>query len=316
MSGRLGSNLLQAVALTFAALPSCAFVESELPLDRAFVTTATIDGMPLSILLDTGSTHCLLSQRFVTGSGLDLARTGAVVTVDSTGSERVSDVARAENLRIGDVLFDPFELPVLALPAAFPADGLLGMSALGGFAWCFDVSSGELLILHPDRAAERLAARGLRVTATLPLGDDPHRPTVTVRVNDEVELPLLLDTGAARTTLPAEAIAALALPSGDALSRRQAEQRAAELRRSLAAQGLAVDVQVTSGDGRAVGIHDTPIETSYWHVRSLTLGALHASDLVVASTTRGGALGLDVLSAHPWLLHGPRRQLWLLEHVR
>lgn len=41
------------------------------------------------------------------------------------------------------------------------------------------------------------------------------------------------------------------------------------------------------------------------------LGNLVFRDLVVGAG-HAGWLGRDVLSRQPWLLHGPRRELWLL----
>ena len=64
------------------------FVASQLPLDGAFATDASIAGKPLRVMLDTGCTDCLLDQQFLTSAGLNFPKTRSATAIDSQGIER------------------------------------------------------------------------------------------------------------------------------------------------------------------------------------------------------------------------------------
>jgi hypothetical protein len=79
----------------------------------------------------------------------------------------------------------------------------------------------------------------------------------------------------------------------------------------LARQGLKATVRVNPVDGSSIGVHGVAEQRSVLHLRLLELGGQRFEDLVITDT-RHGILGRDVLGKLPWLLHGPRREMWLL----
>ncbi|MFY9344519.1 MAG: hypothetical protein WAT39_18645 [Planctomycetota bacterium] len=133
-----------------------------------------------------------------------------------------------------------------------------------------------------------------------------------MRLDDTVDVTLFLDTGAEATSLPAAVVDALQMPSGDELARRQADERAAAMAEELRRQGVQAQVQVVPGEGN-VGVHGVIGASTRHHLRRLALGGRTFVDLVVNRREGEGLLGRDVLGKCPWLLHGPRRELWLLE---
>lgn len=308
------------VLLLLVTVSCQGFVASQLPLDEGFVTEASIGGTPLRVLLDTGSTGCLLDQRFLTSAGLNLPKTRSISATDSKGIERIIDVVMVKDLRIGDVIYEPGEFGAQTLPSSFSAQCLLGMGVLNSAAWCFDASRGQVLLLWPEQVESRLSARGYRVTARLPLGDDHLRPHVTVRLNGKVDAVLLLDTGATRTSLPVDIAAKLSLPPGDELARRQADEAERRWRElnppDKLPAGVKVEFSVAPDDGESVGIHGVSTREPLVHLHTLELGDMQFEDLLVTATELPCRLGADVMGKMPWLLHGPRHELWLLERTR
>lgn len=69
---------------------------------------------------------------------------------------------------------------------------------------------------------------------------------------------------------------------------------------------------VELNDGSSTGVHGVNVVHPVHHLRRLTLGDMAFDDLLVTARD-DGVLGRDVLNKLPWLLHGPRRELWLLQ---
>ena len=135
-----------------------------------------------------------------------------------------------------------------------------------------------------------------------------------MRLDDARDVALLLDTGAGRTSLRADVVVALQLPAGEALAKQRADESAAALAEDLRRQGLEdVKVTVSPGNGKSIGLHGVEQTSSVHHLRRLSFGGRTFEDLVVTSCADEGLLGRDVLGRCVWLLHGPRRELWLLE---
>lgn len=166
-----------------------------------------------------------------------------------------------------------------------------------------------------DLAEALLDQHGYRVVSKVGLGDDPLHPRITVRIDDREDISLLLDTGATGTTLPTPAVARLGLRSGEPLARKQAAERQRQLQAELdsqASHGVAIQVTVHPDDGSRVGVHGVPEQTALHHLPRLAVGGVTVPDVLVTARDRDGRLGRDVLRAFPWLLHGPRREFWVL----
>jgi hypothetical protein len=241
---------------------------------------------------------------------------------DATGVERPIDgMVQLPSLRIGGTTWAAFEAGCHSLDS-LAGEGLIGMEVLGSAVWWFDAQTKVVHMMRPEDVHEALAARGHRVIAKLPLGENRSRPFVHVRLENRADVELLLDTGADRTSLPADVAARLALPSGQELARqRTAEEDArmqaelqAEIERQLGGQGVKVRVHTEPSDGSstAIGVNGVAEQRTLLHLGVLELGGVRFRDLVVTDAKFEGVLGRDVLGEMPWLFHGPRRELWLL----
>lgn len=308
------ANLLSSVLLS-----ACVVAPATLPLDSDCRFEAQLAGQPLRVVLDTGSMGILLAEAAVERLGLPRREAQGTVT-DSTGLVRpVEAFVDFDDLQIGNLRFqgDAVCMPV---PARM-GDGLFGMNLLGHSVWLVDLP-GRVLHMGLEKDAEALvAAHGFQIVARLPLGAEPHRPKVTVQLEDRLDVELLLDSGASSTSLPAAVVARLGLPPGDDLARRQASDQQQRLQAEFdqtataLAGGVKLTVTVPPDDGTFVGVHGAPTKRPLHHLRSLTFAGQEHADLVVTAIDGEGLLGRDVLGTFPWLLHGPRHELWVLRKL-
>src|SRR5262245_56845599 len=227
------------------------------PMDRSFRVDATIDSQPVRMMLDTGCTRSSLKREVADRLGLPLRPEPRATVTDATGVERPIDgMVMLPSLRIGETTWAAFEACCHSLHS-LTGEGLIGMEVLGSAVWWFDAPAQTVHMLRPEDVREALAARGHRVIAKLPLGDNRTRPFVRVRLENRAEVELLLDTGADRTSLPAEVAAKLALPSGQELARQQTAERDARLQAELQA-----DIDRQHVHGVKVRVHTEPSDGS------------------------------------------------------
>lgn len=307
----------RATLFLFVVLSACVVAPATLPLDSECRIEVQLAGQPLRMVLDTGSMGILLAAAAVDRLGLERRPMAGTVT-DSTGLVRpVEAVVDFDDLWLGNLGFqgDAVCMPV---PAQV-GDGLVGMTLLGHAVWLVDIP-GKMLHMGLEADAEAIvAAHGFQVVARLPLGADPLRPQITVRLEGQEDATLLLDSGAVSTSLPAAVVARLALPPGDELARQRAKDRQERLQAefddlndTMFAGGVKVTVTVPPDDGGATGVHGVRAQYPLHHLRGLTLAGQAHADLLVTARDGGGLLGRDVLGTFPWLLHGPRHELWVL----
>ena len=299
------------MATALAACSVQGIVADSVPIDHAFRIDATMHGAPLRLVVDTGAPTSVLSLATAQRHGFPLRATQAAIT-DSTGHSLPGAGEIDLALLIGSTTFRGPGMCVRTADSV--GDGLVGYHVLSGGAWLFDAPGNRLHMAPADDAERLVADNGLRVAARVSLGADEWRPKVTVRLNDARDVDLLLDTGAGGTSLPADIVDALQLPPGEALAKQRADESAAALAEDLRRQGLAdVKVTVSPGDGTSIGLHGVEQTSSMHHLRRLTFGGRTFEDLVVTRRADEGLLGRDVLGRFQWLVHGPRRELWLLE---
>ena len=284
------------------------------PMDRSFRVDATIDDQPVRMTLDTGCTRTSLKREVADRLGLRLRPEPNGTLTDASGVQRPIDgMVLLPSLRIGETTWAAFEACCLPMHS-LSGEGFVGMEVLGSAVWWFDAPAKVVHMLPAQDVGEALAARGCRVLAKLPLGDSRSRPFVRVGLENRVDVELLVDTGADLTSLPAAIAAKLALPSGEELARQRTAQRDAEMEADLQRQlGPGAQVKVrTVSDGGFIGVHGVAEQRAKLHLRMLELGGVLFRDLVVTDTKHEGVLGRDVLGELPWLLHGPRHELWVL----
>jgi len=303
--------LASGFAATLAGCVVDGIVADRVPMDSSFRVPATLNGTPVRMWVDTGSQTTVVSLE--TAQRAELLRNATAIEItDSTGVLRPAEATVDIALKLGATMFLGSAI-CLRAPGSL-GDGVIGMHVLCEGAWLFDAPGRALHMTPADDAEGLVADQGWRVTERLRLGPDEWRPTVTVRLENQHDVTLLLDTGAGSTSLPADAVDELALPSGTDLAKVRADERAAAITEQMKRQGVEVkDVTVTPDDGRSIGVHGVGEQRSLHHLRRLTLGSRVFEDLLVTRSNSGeGLLGRDVLGKCVWLLHGPRREIWLL----
>jgi len=297
-----------------ATLPACVvdgIVADRVPMDSSFRVPTTLNGTAARMWVDTGSPTTVVSLETAQRAELALNATALEIT-DSTGVRRTAEATLDIALGIGATTFHGDAI-CLRAPRSL-GDGVIGMPVLRAGAWLFDAPEHTLHMAPAKDAEDLVLGQGWIVFERLTLGPEEWRPTVTVRLEDQRDVTLLLDTGAESTSLPADVVDALALPPGAELAKARAAEKGAAITGQLQRQGVEVkDVTVTPNDGESIGVHGVREQRSLHHLRRLTLGGCVFEDLLVTrSNSREGLLGRDVLGKCVWLLHGPRREIWLI----
>ena len=173
------------------------------------VVDATIGGMPVSFLLDTGAqAHLILPEA---QAALHLPLLPGTVPVIGTGGTREARVVRLDALRLGGVRLDPSPAPVAALPAPPRSSpmlaGLLGAPLLRQFDLELDAAAGRLGLFEAGRCPGDPSAAAIPLTITadgralLPVQIDGH--TVTALLDTGARATLLTETAAQRLGLRA-----------------------------------------------------------------------------------------------------------------
>lgn len=259
---------------------------------RLPLVTVRVPGGEALFCADTGATHTLFDAAFVDASGLSTGRWDTSVEL-GTGSLRSGSTDRWTDvpwMELGGLTTGRFTAIVADLDGLVPDPpggarfgGVLGTDFLGNFAPFYDGPAGVLHLLPQEDVAGSLAELVPRGTAfqQLPVSLDP-RPVFDVTVGDEPDaltFPVLVDSGAARTDLPATAIALLAL--------------------SVTGTSEVLDVV----GRRPSRLHRLPM---------LPLGRVVARDLEVGESGRQDALlGWDVLGNVPFVVDCTGTALWM-----
>jgi hypothetical protein len=299
-----------------------------LTMDASFRANVDVGGKPALLWLDTGAMGSDFYLDAAEHLGLTVGQGNgrSVTLVDSSGVECVLTRFAADvHYKLGPARCDVDYVACLpradrpASPGVIDVstriDGHLGMDVMQHFVFWFGAPDKQLLVMTTDVIEGFVAERGYAVAQRIRLGGDANRPMARVRLEDDDEIELLLDTGADSTSLPAGLAGKLSLPSGAHLEeeRREAQERA--MRQQLEGQGLAsVKVTVGQDDGSRVGVHGVATTPRpLFHLRSLRLGDREVPDLIVTEAAGSPVLGRDVLGRFNWILHGPRHELWLLD---
>jgi clan AA aspartic protease (TIGR02281 family) len=201
--------------------------------------------------------------------------------------------AKSESIRFaGSRLKYPEEVDVLDLGfladwAGTGVDGILGWDILREYVWGIDVPGGRLIAGRERSPSTVLLSLEVpRADATLPLEPVEGRPTVTAYVGSNA-LRLVLDTGAERTIVSADAFKRLGLelsPNAKPITRRG-----------------------VNGDASGYVVR----------LDALRLGPLiwTEPEVIVRETadsrTEDGLLGMDLLSDYVMVFDGPSRTLYV-----
>ena len=107
--------------------------------------TARLNGVPLTLLVDTGADRTVLSPSVVERAGLDGGSGRPTQIVGATGAATATLVT-VPSLEVAGARIGPLTVIVHTLPSvgrAEPVDGLLGRDALDAFTLTVDAASGR-----------------------------------------------------------------------------------------------------------------------------------------------------------------------------
>jgi hypothetical protein len=282
-----------------AALGACGGCSGGITLrvahERLVLAPVEVSGVEGWFLVDTGTDSSLVTPALAGR----LEPAGTVHHVSGFGiSNQPVDVPRVKsgNIRFaGSRLKYPAEVSVLDLDfctqwAGATVDGILGWDVLREYGWGLDVRGARLVAgreLSPQEILERFGVERADATVAIALVDE--LPFVTARAQGQ-PLELLLDTGAERTVLSADAWKRLGLepPAG------------------------APHAMIRGVNGDVPGY--------LARLAELQLGAVTWTEreVLVAETSgpgdRDGLLGMDLLSDYVIVMDGPSRTLRLARH--
>ena len=95
--------------------------------NNQYRTTGSINGRPVTFLVDTGATVVAMNTQHARGLGLDLRQARAFNTTTASGQVK-SLLLMVPQITVGDIKVN--NVSVAVLPGEFPVDILLGMSFL------------------------------------------------------------------------------------------------------------------------------------------------------------------------------------------
>lgn len=150
------------------------------------IVDVTLDGRgPFRLLLDTGSTHTIITEPVALAVG---ARAVASAVVTSAAGAQMLPVVAIERLAIGPVAMRVLPTVVPSLPVEGEADGLLGQDVLGGRRYTLD-NGRKVVVWHQDRSPTVDSA-----AVVLPMEEVQGRFVVKATV-DARPVRLVIDTG-------------------------------------------------------------------------------------------------------------------------
>lgn len=213
----MGKRSLLTGCAALAAHPAYALcglgARSTIPLrvvDGFPVVDATIDGVPVTFVLDTGAqAHLILPGAQAL---LRLPLLPGTVPVIGTGGATQAPIARLDGVKLGTIAIQATAAPIAPLPAlptvAPMLAGLLGVPLLDEFDIELDGPAGRFALLNVKSCPD--VPPGLSLISVPLTGTPDRRALLPVRVNG-VTLTALLDTGSRATLLTEEAAARLGL---------------------------------------------------------------------------------------------------------
>lgn len=161
------------------------------------VLRGTMDGVPVSLLLDSGAEAGLITPDAAAAFGLRGSNAGKVVIEGTGGQGAVSRAVVLPRLQLGALTVGGLALPVAPLPAAPrvwpPVAGLIGADLLTRFDIELDVPRGMMTLHQPSPACGHVPP--FAQADPVPLHRLADRLAAEVAVNGRTLL-ALVDTGA------------------------------------------------------------------------------------------------------------------------
>lgn len=314
-------KIKRAALIAAVALSACSGQDGDciIPMTRDAVISATLGGVPVDLVLDTGSTGTVVCRDAVARLESKIVKLHAnkPVFVDSQGAKQsLSEYLEDVTISIGNkcvtapkIMLYPPRVNEQRDMIFVPPDGLLGLDfLLGQVLW---IRSREVQVIERSSLEACLERVGRVIDQRIPLADIENGPKVRVRIEGIEDVQLLLDTGSARTSLPFGAARRLGMGSGEHLLK-------AERLDVVDAKGVVVGAyEAPAWDGSTQGWSGSrsgprPI----WHLKSLKIGNHEVQDVPVTEDERFPKLGRDVLGQIDWIWHGPSQEILILRSLR
>ena len=260
------------------------------PSDRP-ILDVQFDGLqPRRFLVDTGSQSSLVAAACVRDLGL-VARPHATSFQirGSTAQEReVRDYVRVETLAVGALTVRDCRIAIVddAAVAVAGIDGILGQDLMARITTVFDMHQRAVYFLPGtgDDAVRAWLTKTKIANGDWAIADVIHDPNPTAYVpvaGLAAAMALTVDTGAQRTHLPKEALAAMKA--------------------------------VRKGSSPSEGIGGRR-ELATYRVDQFDLYGLKIGLDVTEAQLESGLLGIDVLGRLVFVMDGPARRMWM--HLR
>lgn len=151
----------------------------------------TLDGRPVTAILDTGVSTSVLSRRYATANGLAVSAGGRAATIGGTvdvGTVATASLAAGGMIRTGGTLA-VVDLPATATGSADAVDLLVGRDLTAPFALDIDYRQRRFRFLKSGR----MPFAG--VTAPLAIAPDRQVYVSSVTIGGHQLRPLVVDTG-------------------------------------------------------------------------------------------------------------------------
>lgn len=109
------------------------------------VVQAHLNGVPLSLLLDTGSDRTVIAPAAATRAGIDAA-SGAPIRISGVTGSAGATIVPVPLLEVAGARVGPLSVVVHAVPSE-SVDGLLGRDVLDAFTVTFDAAAGQVRLV-------------------------------------------------------------------------------------------------------------------------------------------------------------------------
>ena len=262
--------------------------------DRTPFVTASANGKPVILILDTGAQRTILTPAAAERINGETPRVEFSRQMRGIGNTTETREVELRSFSVGSVAIPTRWVRVAPITVSRPAmsvDGVLGIDTLGQFDIDFDLSHDRML-LYAGKSCDGPPSDWPRSYATIrAVGYPGAHLQISVELNGR-RVTALLDTGAQRTTIAAKAAEAIGITE------------------AMLAGGRSIMVRGAAGEQVSSHIHRFP---------QLKIGDLVIRDpeIVVANVNLRAAdmvVGMDLLGTRRfWLSHGAR-QIFLLSN--
>jgi clan AA aspartic protease (TIGR02281 family) len=122
-------------------------IVSLIPFGNQWLSTMTLGGQEMTLLLDTGASTIAIGQNAFTNIASSDKRFLGRIVVNTANGQSQGELYRLRGASFGGWQFQEIDIVVLSqAELASDFDGLLGMNLLNRFAWQLDAVNGKLLL--------------------------------------------------------------------------------------------------------------------------------------------------------------------------